>query len=589
MKKTLTLLALLMIAGPQAGAKTETVFVDGYNTDNYQSAYNYGMVGQMCWGANAADVISWWQDQLVEQGYTLPAGVPTKNDVFTEYQAGLNAYKGGYPDSAIEWWIDGYYAGAKTNDPTHVGAFYNGLLKPMDANVYHDSGTLIKQFFPATCGGSRVALSQHIIESLQQGYALITDIGNTSVTIWGADYDSETGLLTDVYYSDPHYPSKVWKGGLSNTTDVVGQETFYISGTGTNACLTGLSCHIEEYLTEAAYTDKGTGAFSPIFNVEVDNGTSYTLSKELKAAEKGSALEGKVKADVTITNGSVKVEQNGSTEGAVILKQGKDDSARKLSVQRSGLELSKVEVNATSGNTLEVTAGNDVTINQMEGSGTLLKIGEGTLENGGSLLSTIEVKEGVLKGCGTFASVTLDGGKLIVGNSPGHQDFEGALTLNKGELVFCVSGFEDASDGDNVGWESGTYSTINMRGHELVVNEAGEIVIALSSDAAKSLTTGSGELELALVTGLADSTMLDLTKLAQQTSIKLSDEDGALPENLDAKSDLKSYLRDMEYSMNGGVLTLKGSYGATATVPEPATGTLSLLALAGLAARRRRK
>jgi len=36
-------------------------------------------------------------------------------------------------------------------------------------------------------------------------------------------------------------------------------------------------------------------------------------------------------------------------------------------------------------------------------------------------------------------------------------------------------------------------------------------------------------------------------------------------------------------------LTTNDSYGVTATIPEPTTATLSLLALAGLAARRRRK
>ena len=594
MKRTLLLTALL--GGMPALAGTVSVFADGYGTDNYLTAYNYKMVGKMCWGANAANIISWWQDQLVAQGYTLPQGVPTKNNVFAEYRAGLNEYKGGYPDSAVEWWLDGYYYGTKNNDPDHPGAFYDELLKTMEHNIYHDTGTMIKQFFPATCG-SRKALSQHIVETLQQGYALIADVGSTSVTVWGADYDTESGLLTHVYYSDPHDTTKVWHGALTNDVDAVGQETFFIAGTGTIGCITGLPCHIEEFLTEAAYTDTGSGAFAPNCNVELDNGGTYTISRELKAAAEGSALKGKANGDITIKDGTAILAEGGSTEGTIVFT-GETAKSRTLSVQADGLTLTGVKVNAATGsNTLAVAEGKALTVSSMEGEGTLVKTGEGTLVNGGSL-GNLVVQEGTVKGSGTFGAVTVDGGTLVVGNSPGRQEYLAALSVKTGEIVFSVDGWETPAYGEQVGWGSGTYSNIVMNGHALTFGDGAQLKFAVGGSALATLLSGAGgsyTMELATKLGNGKeyftSTLLDM--LAKETIFYVAQEPGATIVNdagLSAGQNLNSRITDLVYSLkDNSTLCVTGVFMLESpAVPEPATGTLGLLALCALAARRRK-
>ena len=350
---------------------------------------------------------------------------------------------------------------------------------------------------------------------------------------------------------------------------------------------------------------------------------------------------------VTLVEGVGKYDGGGSVEGTIFFEESAvQDTGRTLVVDRTDTIAKEINLGATSGsNTLEVTEGKTATFGTLSGTGDLDKKGLGaakvtdavelqgeirvkegdfifgknvvltgntrlTVSDGAhvqgaegqditlTITSGVQVNDGVLaltttvktgatlKGSGTFAAVTVDGGTLIVGNSPGHQDYEGALTLNSGKLVFCVSGFEKASAGDNTGWDSGTYSTINMRGNELVVNENGEIVIALSADAANSLTTANGTLELILATGLQTGfTEEQLAALAEQTSFELSLEDGAgtnVPTALTAPK--------FSYKMVEDALVLTtGVSGTTPTVPEPTTGTLSLLALAGLCARRRRK
>lgn len=354
---------------------------------------------------------------------------------------------------------------------------------------------------------------------------------------------------------------------------------------------------------------------------------------------------------VDATGDTAKFDKGGSVEGVFSFERSDkagSEAVRKISVKRDGAAVGELAVKTTEGtNTVDVAEDKKLTIGKLTGEGNLDKTGKGaakvtdavelqgeirvkegdfifgknvvltgntrlTVSDGAhvqgaegqditlTITSGVQVNDGVLaltttvktgatlKGSGTFAAVTVDGGTLIVGNSPGHQDYEGALTLNSGKLVFCVSGFEEASAGDNTGWDSGTYSTINMRGNEFVVNENGEIVIALSADAANSLTTANGTLELILATGLQTGfTEEQLAALAEQTSFELSVEEGA---GSGAKGLSTLNAPKFSYKMVDDALVLTtGVSGGSPAVPEPATGTLSLLALTGLCARRRRK
>ena len=354
---------------------------------------------------------------------------------------------------------------------------------------------------------------------------------------------------------------------------------------------------------------------------------------------------------VDASGDTAKFDKGGSAEGIVSFEHSAKsgaDAVRKLSVQWVGASVGELAVKATEGtNELEVTEGNTLSIGKLSGEGNLDKTGTGTAEvtgevtmtgkinvqagkfilgenaelsastlltvgtegkmeskvekpvtlsitsgvhtNDGEMLLTTTVSGGTLKGSGTFAMVTIDGGEMIVGNSPGHQNYEGALTLNSGRLVFCAAGLDTANDGDNTGWASGTYSTINMNGHDFVVNQDGKIVIALSADAANSLTSANGTVELTLATGLKSGAFSEeqLAALAEQTSFELSVEEGA---GSGAKGLSTLNAPKFSYKMvNDALVLTTGVSGGSPAVPEPATGTLSLLALAGLCARRRRQ
>lgn len=510
MKKTLLLLALSVSIAAQA--EIVSYFAEGYQADNIQSAYNNRIYGSMCWGANASNIMGWWQDRLQEQGYTLPDGTPTGYDIYGEYKAAFVS-KGGYGDSAIEWWLDGYYYGQQAAEG-HTAGYYSELLKPMEHNSYSNEGTLIKQFFPAT-SGSLTGYSAQIKECLENGYALATRIPEKSfnITIWGADYDTETGLLTKLWYADPHDTYKIWHGDLTPSTDAVGQDTFFLSGMGTLSTITGISCHIEDYLTEAAYTDTGDGCFAPVYNVKLDGGKEYTLDTALASSER-------VRGDVTIVDGTVMVQGAGATDGDVVFAAGAE-AVRTLSVQREGLSLAHIALEAADGNVLEVGAGSGVLVSSISGGQALLKTGEGTL---------------------AFAK---------------HATVEAALTMSAGTLAVCGDAFMEgdlAVLGGTLAFADGAVLTM---GCSVTIGTADIVTVVLTQEMVDTLAA-DGQVTL----------FRDVEEAHLGSAVTFASPEGeALPNTYQLRYDV----------------------GRIFLAPEPVTATLSLLALAGLASRRRRQ
>ena len=355
---------------------------------------------------------------------------------------------------------------------------------------------------------------------------------------------------------------------------------------------------------------------------------------------------------VNCAEGREKLDGGGAVSGSIVFEDTEQAGAtRTLSVQRTATIAKEIKIAAANSNELEVTGSNTASFGSLTGEGNLDKTGTGTAEvtesvslkgavnvkngrfvfgesatlggetvlnvfstgqvesksgssatltldagihtNDGAITLTTTVNTGAtLKGSGTFADVTVDGGTLIVGNSPGQQTYTGDLAVTLGDIVFSVDGW-NAADGNNSGWGRGVYSNINMGNNDLTLGADSRICINLSNNALTELISGQeGNFSMDIVTGIDNVGVFDsvlLEQLALQTHFFAAGEEGASTGALAAGSSLDSYLRNMQYSMNGGVLTLKGSYGSASSVPEPATGTLSLLALAALCARRRRK
>ena len=512
------------------------------------------------------------------------------------------------------------------------------------ADVTEQLVTAIQDGWGFTFGTNNHAMTVYGVEGDEKGLLCRMWYSDNNKPARGDGHVSESGLSGERYL----YGSLIGYGGYINhfygmRSRGIQFDTYTVSMTGKEGEEDLFSHYLNLEVDGANYSLK-----YDLRNAQAEDSPVEALAEDGSRLRTGDiSLKSGHLTLIDSTAEKQEFDKGGSTEGTLSFDAPtKAGAKRTLTVDRSGAIADTIQINTADGNKLEVTESNTATFGSLSGEGNLDKTGKGaakvtdtvelqgeirvkegdfifgknvvltgntrlTVSDGAhvqgaegqditlTITSGVQVNDGVLaltttvktgatlKGSGTFAAVTVDGGTLIVGNSPGHQDYEGALTLNSGKLVFCVSGFEEASEGENTGWASGTYSTINMRGNEFVVNENGEIVIALSADAANSLTTANGTLELTLATELKSGAFTEeqLAALAEQTSFELSLEDGAgtkgLPE-LNAPQ--------FSYKMVDNALVLTtGISGATPAVPEPATGTLSLLALAGLCARRRRK
>ena len=356
---------------------------------------------------------------------------------------------------------------------------------------------------------------------------------------------------------------------------------------------------------------------------------------------------------LSLVAGVGEYDGGGKTSGTITFK-GDAGTERTLSVQHSDTIAAGIVIAAAEGNTLDVAAGVTASFGSLSGKGNLDKTGQGAAEVTGdvSLEGDIRVHEGrfifgqdatisettaltvdagarvlgkegksltltitsgvhanngvmtlattvkngaVLKGCGTFADVTVDSGTLIVGNSPGQQTYTGNLDVKAGDIVFSVSDWSTAATDQLNGWSNDAYSNLKLSGtNELTFGDAANLKFAVGGDALATLLGGTGDFSMDIATGIGNADVFTsdfLQHLALQTKFYVATEEGAFANGpgMDAGTELNSRIYNLAYNLkDGGVLSLSGSFEPQ-VVPEPATGTLSLLALCALASRRRRK
>ena len=229
------------------------------------------------------------------------------------------------------------------------------------------------------------------------------------------------------------------------------------------------------------------------------------------------------------------------------------------------------------------------------------------LANRGVLGSETKVeKGGTLKGSGTIADTTVEG-NLIVGDSPGLVTARGDLVLTPtSNTTFSVAGLDvPVSVGGIAGWDSGAYSQIIMEEGTLWLQQGVHFTIEFGGeDLLGSCLPGGQDTPVTLNLLLAEGSVtlpqgyvgqmteygMDITNLIGTAFRVTTDADAGQGTADNMYVNFKE--GDYHYYVNQGEggtcnLTLRGS-GTITRVPEPATGTLGLLALAALAARRRR-
>lgn len=215
--------------------------------------------------------------------------------------------------------------------------------------------------------------------------------------------------------------------------------------------------------------------------------------------------------------------------------------------------------------------------------------GKGTLNNNGTLNGeTIVNGNGELHGSGTFGATTVkDGGKVFVGDKePVTQTYTGDMQLQESTTTFSVTDLTLPSAETQEEWVSNEHSLIKMaEGTNFSITEKTKFIIDFCGEELPAVvddTVNLGDFTILLVEGGVDSNVVTSAlcdTLLGNTTFSFTQGSLENPVSFWATTiDRAHYL-----------VANNNLYLVATSIPEPATATLSLLALAALAARRRRK
>ncbi len=288
-------------------------------------------------------------------------------------------------------------------------------------------------------------------------------------------------------------------------------------------------------------------------DVTFDGTVNFQASSELNAENvtlKGSSLvrsSAKVTASDTVTiSGTAGIWFSATVEAKTISLE----STSSFAVYQASLTADTVQLN---GSSVEIGGSKEAVINAKQ-----IEVNSGTL----TVAEDAELSTN---------SITLNGGKLVNSGS-----IESTINMTGGTLV--------AEAGSAIAGINATGGDIQVDGDfsmtgDLVLGGDAELIFA---DVDSSIDLGNYDLVLnggSIALTLADA---DIANVVLFTGAKEGSYSGYEVTLLDAEGN-SSGTAVMKYNANGDI-TL-----GTAAVPEPTTATLSLLALAALATRRRRR
>ena len=172
-----------------------------YNKDNNDKKYMED--DGMCWAASASNVISWWQNQNAEA--LTSTTLPSQNawDLFRLVYKNV----GGYPSSALDWWINGITVPTDSNGyPIYPDNMDMKALDDKDLAIsdLYVGGFLTSSVYStaenplliANGNNNSYTFCKAMVDAMTSGYALSISASGHAFTLWGLDYkESANGII----------------------------------------------------------------------------------------------------------------------------------------------------------------------------------------------------------------------------------------------------------------------------------------------------------------------------------------------------------------------------------------------------------
>lgn len=215
---------------PDSSGRTGTVtlFAPGVSKDSgwYDTNKSWSDDAFLCWAASSTNAISWWLDRYKEGGGDVSGLTTNSAQIFRQF---INNWKNeGYDEKdGVCWYFTGKFSAGKApanllnaNSGGYlahlpgVGAKAWIQLDPTDFAIFGnpDNGRpfvdyQMGSYYPDQPLYSLESFSRTIIRQLGSGMILlkVTGIsmrGEHAITLWGCDYDPQTGLVSHVYITD---------------------------------------------------------------------------------------------------------------------------------------------------------------------------------------------------------------------------------------------------------------------------------------------------------------------------------------------------------------------------------------------------
>lgn len=606
--------------------------------------------GLQCWAATCSNMIAWWQTQNGYENVNLTSIWNEYRSTFVNdggiiYEGVIWWLDGSGAGS--ENWQNHLKAGV--TDPG--GAHYSEYLdKGKVQRVGNDDIAIISSSVYGAADFSK-QLVDYIERGYCVGANFTKNSQGHAKTIWGVSCD-DNGLITALYMSDSDDHTRgtpdIAQIQIEPITTRYVNDTLRLVTTNSPAwSLESVVVLNSRLSNDTHYFNILDEESHNIILKQNVNGEGYTMSDT--QAVKDIIFDGSRGTQnrmLTVEGGVSTAERlcvNGAGTNTLDVKAGSklvvgqatgNNTLVKTGAGTLEIQQTPAGQEGTPLGTLDVREGDVVNHGSL---GNVAVSGKGRLENDGTadtltlsdggvaemkrssaaqLFTQCEIEDGgVLKGSGTFGKVKMEtGGTLVVGNSPGRQTYADELIVEGGTMVFSIddipnSWHSEATD-TSYGWGSGSYSTIKMSNKGLTLNPD-EIVFVLGSsvlekgadvnDLADALDTNftvtlnqvyflDGLISVSPLLSMSYQSHLDELELRTRFELN-SEEANIVADRIQAVITAKNI---EFYGSDGCAIVMNatlnvGLYQAALPVPEPTTTTLSLLALAGLCARRRRK
>ncbi|MGN0811771.1 MAG: PEP-CTERM sorting domain-containing protein [Akkermansia muciniphila] len=439
MKRSALCLAILCaLSHPSAWAETKELWAYGvsknggwYDTTKVNptgSVEDPKPDSQMCWAATAANMISWWQHWDENNSALAPQGALNIYDrIKADY--GQNLADNGAV-LGLEWWFNGscreYLSSqyilnnnADVFKNTSFGGFYSSLRWNYSKNLKSETSSLLYSVVYTSLVSS-FSLSQAV------GLGIFPTSGfGHSITLWGIEYDSDTQTISKLYVTDSDdYGTGLFALDCSKGNDGL----MYLSSDEHATYKTG-QYHVDNLVTlglvsslseETKGQDPNAGFFSNTYFMDplsLAGNTTGTAPTQTKSSE---GL-----GDVTFSK-----DVSYSTSDAVSLYAKAEGEYLKIGnvTVESGVNLSLTNASIEAAGNVEADTAT-LSLDSATFSGAKVTLNAGTVEmKSGVVESTNERGSATgttFKGTGAIKNMTITGGSLISGNSPGLMELSG--------------------------------------------------------------------------------------------------------------------------------------------------------------------